>query len=328
MRRITPVMLAMVAAASLAGPARAELRCGTKEGLDQIRATARANLEVYITSKAPGTEMRDYTVPKDYELVIKGMFNTGQSGDEISCQATLVMQASGFQPSSMAIAYGVVETEDHEILTRYDPGDVYKLLGRFLLLNPQGATGQQPQEGDAQRSDRQYGKSAPEMQGGMRPEDLSRGGPATDLGGFRVPQPRGGVAPPARTPQPDDPPWMVVKDAAEHATTGRWTADQVEQAYFSRDLLSFMKRIDQEHWRNFDSDPMTGSQDPGALTVTNVSSQGDHGARVIFSDADRYTYGVDFTVVREGGTWKIDDIYYDQPNRKTFRQVMTWSIPR
>ena len=162
----------------------------------------------------------------------------------------------------------------------------------------------------------------------MTPKRMKRGGERTELAPIQVPNQPNSPPPSARVPQADDPPWMMVKDAAEHATTGRWTAEQVEQAYFSKSLLKFMKGIDQEHWRDFDSDPMTGSQEPESLTVTNVSSQGERGARVIFSGPDKYSYGVDFTVVREGQAWKINDIFYDQADRKTFRQMMTGSIQR
>ena len=118
-------------------------------------------------------------------------------------------------------------------------------------------------------------------------------------------------------------PRIVIVNVAALATNGNWTVAKIEAEYFSTGFQHFISRIDQKHWRDFDGDLLTGTQEPEGLQVLDVTEHGNIVTAIYKVKETSHNIPVDFWMKLERGNWKIDDIVYHEVKTESFRSMMT-----
>ncbi len=82
----------------------------------------------------------------------------------------------------------------------------------------------------------------------------------------------------------------------------------VQRAFLSQDLLRLMGASKAERWRDFNADPILGTQDWSDWRLDKVVPRGNEVNAVFTSGKTRIQR--DYVVVKDGADWRIDDVIY------------------
>ena len=121
-------------------------------------------------------------------------------------------------------------------------------------------------------------------------------------------------------------PVETVKDMIGAMTSSTPVRDTVVQrAYLSHDLLRFMGSRTSEQWREFDADPILGTQDWSDWKLGNLVLRGNEVDAVFVAGTIRIER--DFVVVKDGEDWRVDNVFYHDGGKVTDLRELLGSKP-
>ncbi len=99
-------------------------------------------------------------------------------------------------------------------------------------------------------------------------------------------------------------------------TAAKPVRDTIEQrAFLSQDLLRLMGASKAERWRDFNADPILGTQDWSDWRLDKAVSHGNAVDAVFTSGKTRIQR--DYVVLKDGADWRIDNVIYHDSDRVT-----------
>ena len=108
-----------------------------------------------------------------------------------------------------------------------------------------------------------------------------------------------------------DTPLQAAISIARKATTRDISRPVALKSSYSSNLRAFLARYnDDAHAQAMNGDPITGSQEPNRLDIVKSSFSGNKVSISYSGDGGAHSFEVTYLMVKEGASWKINDIRY------------------